>query len=268
LKDILKHPTQLAEDRFIYEFGDFRLDAARHLLVLKRDGRALPLTQKAFETLWFLVRHSGELLDKRTLMDAVWPNLCVEDNNLNQCISTLRQLLGDTRDDHRFIVTIPGRGYRFVADVKVVPSEESHPDVARATLRCPRLAIMPFANLSPDPSDAFFADGLHEEILSTLSRCLPAVAVISRTTMLSYRQKPKPIGDIAHELGATHVMEGAVRREGDHLRLTLQLVDAETDRYLWSQTYDRTLSSAMTLESEIATDVASRLCERFDGAST
>jgi TolB-like protein len=118
---------------------------------------------------------------------------------------------------------------------------------------------MPFTNLSSQPENAFFADGLHEEILSTLAGQIPGIAVISRTTMMSYRQAPKPLSEVAQELGATHVMEGTVRRESDHVRLTLQLVDAGTDRYLWTRSYDRTLASAMTLQSEVAADVATQM---------
>ena len=100
----------------IYEFGDFRIDAAKRLL-LKRDGERVPLTPKAFDTLLYLVEHSGTLLDKDELLRAVWADTVVEENNLNQHISTLRRVLGEKRDEHHYIVTVPGRGYRFVADV-------------------------------------------------------------------------------------------------------------------------------------------------------
>ena len=136
---------------------------------------------------------------------------------------------------------------------------------SQADNTAPRLAVLPFTNLSPEPANAFFTDGLHEETVSTLAARIPGIAVISRTTMMSYRQTPKPLGEVAQELGATHVMEGTVRREGDQVRLTLQLVDAGTDRYIWSQTYDRTLASAMTLQSEVAADVATQLSVRLAG---
>jgi TolB-like protein len=121
-----------------------------------------------------------------------------------------------------------------------------------------RIAILPFVNLSPDPANEFFTDGLHEEILATLSGRARGVEVISRTTIMTYRT-PKPVQQIAHELGATHVLEGSVRREGDTVRLTLQLINARTDEHLWSREYDRTLKSALTLESEVANEVASQL---------
>src|SRR5262245_15377075 len=117
----MKGPLSTANDRQSYEFGEFRLDAGRRQLLLKDDGRALPLHSKAFDTLLVFVQHPGELLDKEMLIKAVWPNVVVEENNLNQGISAVRRVLGDSRNEPRFIVTVPGRGYKFVADVKVLP---------------------------------------------------------------------------------------------------------------------------------------------------
>ncbi len=344
---MLKAPAASASAHAIYEFGDFRLDAGRRRLLLKADGRVLPLTGRAFDTLLLFVQHRGELLDKNLLMAAVWPNVVVEENNLTQSISAIRRVLGDSRDEHRFIVTVPGRGYRFVLPVQVISEGDasetammparhaaaapSAPATAESTdenapaggkpaaelatarhryrlywaglaVACilvaiavawfvarrstalpqtplaavpaparagagtgPRLAVLPFSNTSPDAVNAFFADGLHEEILSALAERLPAVAVISRTTMMTFGQKRGTLSEVARQLGATHVMEGMVRREGNHVRLTLQLVDAATDRYLWTQSYDRTLASAMTLQVQVAADVASQLSVRLSG---
>src|SRR5687768_4664559 len=104
----------------IYEFGDFRLNVAERVLQQKNGGRPLPLTARAFETLLYLVEHPGVLLDKHTLMRAIWPNVVVEENNLNQAISLLRRILGECPGDYRYIVTVPRRGYRFVAPVRTV----------------------------------------------------------------------------------------------------------------------------------------------------
>ncbi len=320
----------------------------QRLLLLRVSGRPLPLNSRAFDTLLFFLENRGKLLDKSTLMAAVWPNVVVEENNLNQHISALRRVLGETRGDHRFIVTEPGRGYRFVAEVTTrngsqnppsplppspaalppMPEVVSAPDpgagqsvkspsrshgpfwtsaaiaaasivgaavwwfsgqthdtasasreaivapivssAASAQARGPaqlRLAILPFQNLSPDPNNAFFADGLHEEILSTIGQRLRGVQVISRTTMMSDRLKAQSIATVASELGATHVIEGSVRREGKTVRLSLQLIDAGTDRQIWSKSYDRTLTSALTLESEVAQEVASLLSVQLAAAA-
>ena len=130
----------------------------------------------------------------------------------------------------------------------------------------PRLAILPFENLSPDPANAFFADGLHEEVLSTIAQRVPGLEVISRTTMMSYRRDPPtPLAEVARELGASHLIEGSVRREANKVRLTLQLIDARTDVHLWSQNYDRTLTDALTLQSDVAGEVASQLSLQLVG---
>lgn len=106
---------------YAYEFADFQLDARRRLMHAKSDGRVLPLQSRAFETLLYFVEHSGELLDKATLIGAIWPHTVVEENNLNQCITALRRVLGESRHEHRLIVTVPGRGYRFAGEVRIVP---------------------------------------------------------------------------------------------------------------------------------------------------
>src|SRR5215469_13406678 len=144
------------------------------------------------------------------------------------------------------------------AAVPVAPASTAAPLVPAPNSGKPRIAILPFENLSPDPKNAFFTDGLHEEIISTLSSRAPDLDVISRTTMMTYRT-PKPVEEIARELGATHVLEGSVRREGNTVLLTLQLINARIDRHIWSQDYPRTLKSALTLQSEVANEVASQL---------
>lgn len=321
-----------------YEFGDFRVDVSQRLLLLKASGRPFPLSSRAFDILLLFLEHPGELLDKSALMAAVWPTVVVDENNLNQHISALRRVLGERPEEHRFIVTVPGRGYRFVAAVRPVtdargvppsvaqpavvsPSAQAgvapaapegtavhesarespasrvrrglaaaalalalavaagwyltthvttgsshnaeHPAAAStdvAPVRKPRLAVMPFENLSPNPQDAFFADGLHEEIVSTISERVPGVEVISRTTMMSYRTSPpKALSVVAHELGASHLIEGSVRREANKVRLTLQLIDARTDGHIWSASYDRTLADVLNLESQVAEEVAAQL---------
>jgi TolB-like protein/DNA-binding winged helix-turn-helix (wHTH) protein len=304
----------------VYEFADFRVDATQRLLQLKGDGRVLPLSSRAFDALLLFLEHPGELLDKSTLMASIWPNVVVEENNLNQHISALRRVLGERPEEHRFIVTIPGRGYRFVADVRRVTDPGTEPAVTarvahtgRSTrllwaLGCgatalvaaglwwlffahqadragfeagkpvtsievvavhtPRLAILPFENLSPDPENAFFTDGLHEEIVSTIAERVPGIEVISRTTMMTYRaREPKPLAVVARELKASHLIEGSVRREANRVRLTLQLIDARTDGHIWSRSYDRTLADALTLQTQVAEEVAAQLSARLTAKS-
>lgn len=244
-----------------YEFGDFRVDVVKRLLLSRGEGRPLPLSARAFDTLVFFLEHPGELLDKSTLMAAIWPKVVVEENNLNQHISALRRVLGERPEEHRFIVTVPGRGFRFVASVHPVLNHES---VASESARKPRLAVMPFENLSLDPNNAFFTDGLHEEIVRTIAERVPGIEVISRTTMMSYRANPpKSLQVVGRELGASHVIEGSVRRERNRVRLTVQLIDPRTDEHIWSASYDRTLKDTLGLQSQIAAEIAGRLPARI-----
>jgi TolB-like protein/DNA-binding winged helix-turn-helix (wHTH) protein len=131
----------------VFEFGEFRVDVAHRLLLLKEGSRALPLSSRAFDTLVFFLEHPGKLLDKSTLMAAIWPKLIVEENNLNQQISALRRVLGEHPEEHRFIVTVPGRGYRFIAPVSLVAGSATALDAAPAPApvwrpRLPALALM------------------------------------------------------------------------------------------------------------------------------
>lgn len=130
---------------------------------------------------------------------------------------------------------------------------------AAAALSRPRLALLPFQNLSSDPANAFFADGLHAEILSALSLRGATLDVVPRTTMMMYRTAPQALAKVASDLQATHVLEGSVQREADSVRLTVQLFDVRTQKYVWSQTYDRKLVSALTLQSEVTGEIVSQL---------
>ena len=149
-----------------------------------------------------------------------------------------------------------------------VPTEVAAADTAaksngRSAALKPRIAVLPFDNLSPDPSNAFFTDGVHEEILTTLANRASGLEVISRTTMNSYKGRSVPVQTLARELDCNYVLEGSVRREGRDVRLTLQLIDARNDSHVWAQDYDRKLENAMALESEIAAAVAAQLSLRF-----
>lgn len=129
----------------------------------------------------------------------------------------------------------------------------------------PRIAVLPFENLSPDPSNAFFTDGVHEEILTTLANHAPGMEVISSTTMSTYRGKPVAVETLAHDLRCTYVLEGSVAREGNEVRLTVQLIDARTDSHIWAQDFDRKLVNAMALEREVAAAVTTQLSLKFAG---
>ena len=145
----------------IYEFGDFRVDSSRRILF--RDTDQIPLTPKVFDTLALLVANHGQVLDKKELMSAVWPDTAVEENNLNQHVSALRRIFGETRGENRYIATIPGKGYCFTADVRT--SSGCQP--RRTALTHFRIGVLPFENLGGGSEREYLADGFTEETIAS-----------------------------------------------------------------------------------------------------
>jgi len=298
----------------IFEFGDFRLDVEERLL-LCRDGSAVSLTPRVFDTLHYLVERSGRLAHKESLMAAVWPDCIVEENNLAQIISTLRRALGDTAGSQRYIATVPGQGYRFAAGVKVHDGDVDLPPwrnpeaviaaaldksedaparppthrrssssiwlataavlllstaallfwrsrtqnrPARAVLE-KSIAVLPFANLSDDKENAFFTEGVQDDVLTALAK-FAELKVISRTSVASYAAGPKRnLREIGEELGVANVLEGSVRRAGGKVRVTAQLIETRTNTHLWAETYDRELADVFAIQSDIAQRIATAL---------
>jgi TolB-like protein/DNA-binding winged helix-turn-helix (wHTH) protein/tetratricopeptide (TPR) repeat protein len=281
----------------IYEFGEFRLDALRRVLSSRGDGQPLQVTGKIFDTLLYFVERSGQLLDKRTLMEALWPDVVVEESNLTQTIHTLRRVLGERPDDHRFIVTVPGRGYRFVATVTTTTREEPQqpakrrllaaaaaavalligvafwmlqgsgqpPDIESTSSPALSIAVLPFVDMSETQDQAYFAEGLSEEILNLLAQST-TLRVTARTSSFSFKGRSVDVATIADTLKITHVLEGSVRKSGERVRITAQLVDGATSVHLWSQTYDRDLTDVFGVQDEIAAAVAESLQVTLTGS--
>ena len=318
-------PALNAPPGHVYEFGDFYLDAAKRLL--SRDGVPVPLTPRVFETLLYMVEHHDTVLDKERLMEAVWPDSIVEENNLTQNISTLRRVFGETPDTHHYIVTVPGRGYRFVAGVRLREADaDLEPQIAEpaiesaatetervasafqpehaassrsfkpllpatvavlalsvaalffwhgrtqnppgapvqipsATIVIPEksIAVLPFANLSADRENAFFTEGVQDDILTALAK-IADLKVISRTSVASYAAGPhRNVREIGQELGVANVLEGSVRRAGGKVRVTAQLIEMRTNTHLWAETYDRDLTDVFAIQSDIAQQIAAAL---------
>jgi TolB-like protein/Flp pilus assembly protein TadD len=234
-----------AETPSIYQFGSFRLEAVKRLLL--RNGVPVPLTPKVFDTLLHLVRHQGKVAAKNELMHAIWPDTVVEENNLNQNISTLRRVLGETRGDNVYIATIPGKGYQFIPAVEIIA--DSAPEASQPVT----LAVLPFENLSAQPERDYIADGLTEELIASLGLIDPQhLRVIARTTMMAYKRTPKTLAQIADELQAAYIIESSMRTEGQRLRITSKLIRVRDHVQLWSMSYDSQPDSILAFQQEIS----------------
>ena len=236
----------------IFEFGDFRVEA--HTRRLLHKGDSIPLTPKVFDTLLYLVENRGKVVEKDDLMHAVWPDTVVEENNLNQNISTLRRVLGESRGENRFIATIPGKGYRFIAPVELAPA------ALAAILTRVTLAVLPFENLSADPEREYLADGLTEETIATLGQIDPDhLSVIGRTSVMSYKRATKSLAEIGHELDAAYLIESSIRAEGGHLRITSKLIRVSDQVQIWSASYDSEPNSMLAFQRELSAAIAEQV---------
>jgi DNA-binding winged helix-turn-helix (wHTH) protein/Tfp pilus assembly protein PilF len=238
-------------DTHIYEFGEFRVEAGRRMLL--RNGDPIPLTPKVFDTLLHLVKRNGEVLEKEELMRAVWPDTIVEENNLNQNISTLRRVLKERNGENRYILTIPGRGYRFIASVQIV---EAVPEKTGPVT----LAVLPFENLSADAEREYLADGLTEETIAALGQIGPGnLSVIGRTSVMAYKRTSKSAAEIGRELGAAYLIEGSLRAESGRLRITSRLIRVRDQVQVWSASYDSEPSSMLVFQRELSAVIAQQV---------
>jgi TolB-like protein/tetratricopeptide (TPR) repeat protein len=259
----------------VYDFAEFRLVAAQRRLLSRADGRPIELSQKAFDALLYFVTHRGELLDKAVLIKAIWPNVVVEENNLNQVISALRRALGDGGGDNRLIVTVPGRGYQFtpavaestsdeLASIRVAPPPERQATASAAPARKASIAVLPFASLSGDPEKDYFGDGIAEELIHLLAR-VPGLKVPARTSSFAYKGRNTDARQIARDLGVAMLLEGSVRSAGERIRVTAQLIEAESGFHVWSETYDRQFADVFQLQDELAGAIVQALKINLSG---
>ncbi len=305
-----------------YQFGDFQVDPLAR--TLRRRDLVVTLNRRAFDVLVYLLQHSGRVLSRDELLKNVWPDTFVDENSLAQSISALRRALEEKPGDNSYIVTLPGRGYQFVSQVKVLASLASEnpalvPDSAsvrpdptagvllqRETIRTSittrakelpqppaagrawarlsfgilfvlalasyagwryfrpqsapgriMLAVLPFQNLTGDPDQEYFADGLTEEMITKLGRLHPEqLGVIARTSVMAYKHSNERLDQIGRELSVQYVLEGSYRRAPDHLRITAQLIRVKDQSHLWAEEYDRQPQDILSVQDDVALTVA------------
>jgi TolB-like protein len=236
----------------IYEFGDFRVDAGRRLL-LRLDGRTLPLTPKAFDTLLYLVQHAGAVLEKGVLMNAIWPDATVEENNLNQSISALRRALGGDRNDRRYIVTVPGRGYQFVASV-----QKHDPPEMVSVESIKTLAVLPFQPLMPTERDASLELGMADTLITRLS-CIRGLIMRPLNAVRKYADFNQDAQLAGRELGVDSVLEGSLQHSGNKVRVTVRLLNVSNGAALWAGTFDEEMTDIFALQDAISERVVQAL---------
>jgi DNA-binding winged helix-turn-helix (wHTH) protein/Tfp pilus assembly protein PilF len=247
-----------APQAHIYEFGGFRLDASKRLL-LRGGGEVVSLTPKVFDTLLYLVERGGVVVDKDELMRMVWPDTVVEENNLNQNISALRRALGESRGEHRYILTVPGRGYRFVADVKRRDGMSARAQTSVSSIR--NLAVLPFTPLVAEYRDAALELGMADALIGRLGGCEIIVRPINSVRKyVEMDQDPLAAG---RELGVECVLEGSIQRWGDHLRVTVRLVNVSDGASLWAGTFDERFTNIFAVQDAIAEKVAGALAPQL-----
>jgi TolB-like protein/Flp pilus assembly protein TadD len=218
-------------------FGPFTFDRQR--MTVARDGTAHPIGTRGTALLAQLVDANGEVVGKEALLQAAWPGRIVEEANLTVQIAALRKALGAREDGEDWIATVPRVGYRLVA------GEEAQPHAAR-----PSIAVLPFANLSSDSEQEYFADGIVEDIITALSR-FRTFAVVARNSTFVYKGRAVDIREAAKTLGVRYLLEGSVRRAGDRVRVAAQLIEGATGEHLWAENFDGTVADIFDFQDSI-----------------
>ncbi len=282
----------LAPRTNLYCFGEFTFDPATG--ELQRNGSSVRLQPQPLQVLLTLLSHPGEVVTREEFRSSLWTaDTNVEfDDGLNHAIRRLRDALSDTAQVPRYIETIPRRGYRFIPRVEVEsPAQPASVTAAgkpagpsrryvvsagialcgaialvaafytirlRSDTRITSLAVLPLANFSGDTDQEYFADGITEELTTELAR-IKTLRVISRTSAMRLKGTKLSLKEVGRELGVDAVVEGSVQRSGSRVRISAQLVQVATERHLWAETYERELRDVLSVRSEIARDIASRV---------
>jgi TolB-like protein/DNA-binding winged helix-turn-helix (wHTH) protein len=290
--------SKLARTR-VLKFGVFEVDLeAREL---RKSGLLLKLAPQHFQVLQLLLERAQQIVTREELQQRIWPKDTFVDYDLalKKAVNRLREVLGDSAESPRFIETIPRRGYRFIATVEGGATEARFRERAftrsrwlgwTAAVVCfaallsalfglnafrvrdrllgrasvpniQSLAVLPLTNLSADPAQEYFSDGMTDALISELSQ-MGAVKVISRTSIMGYKKTNKRLPEIARELKVDGIIEGTVQRSGDRVRITAQLIQSPSDKHLWAASYERDLRDVFALERDVTQEIARQIRAR------
>jgi TolB-like protein/Flp pilus assembly protein TadD len=235
-------------------FGEFEVDLESGCLFNR--GVKVRLRGQLFEVLKALLERAGEVVTREELQKRLWPGDTVVDFevNLNTLVARLREALGDSAARPRYIETLPKRGYRFLADVSERPAREAAPS------RRVRLAVLRFANAGGDPAEEYFCDAMTDEVITALCQIAPQeLAVIARTTAMHYKGSEKDVAQIGRELDVDYVVEGAVRREGDRVALSVQLIQAAAQTHVFARKFEAEMRDIFSAVNDAASEIAGRV---------
>ncbi len=286
----------------VLRFGTFEVDLRAG--ELRKQGVRIKLQEQPFHVLTLLLQRPGEVITREELRSELWQSETFVDfdNSLNTSINKLREALGESADNPRFIETLPRRGYRFLASVSGIDGDArgyrngevgsgmrrfrwtvalvSFAVIAAAlfvlnvfrvrdrilgSTRIPpiqSLAVLPLTNLSGDPDQEYFSDGMTDALITDLAQ-MGSVKVISRTSIMRYKKTDKSLPEIARELNVGGIIEGTVQRSGDRVRITAQLIEGATDKHLWAQSYEREVNDVLALQDELARSIAGEIKARM-----
>ena len=247
--------VRMAEKGEVLRFAGVTLDLGRGSL-RNAAGAEVPLAPKPFDLLRTLAREAGRTVSKDALLDAVWPGVTVTEDSLFQAVRDARRAIGD--EEGRVLRSIPRRGYMLDAAVNAAPAAPPVAEPLTPPEDRPSLVVLPFANMSGDPEQDYFADGMVEEITAALGR-IRWFFVIARNSAFTYKGRAVDVRQVGRELGVRYVLEGSVRKAGGRVRIACQLAEAETGRQLWSERFDAALDDIFELQDRVTEAVAGAL---------
>ncbi|MBT8101073.1 MAG: winged helix-turn-helix domain-containing protein, partial [Gammaproteobacteria bacterium] len=273
-----------------FDVGRCRVE--RDLDRISRGSEAATIRPQVMDVLVYLADNSGQIISSDELLDRLWPGKVVTSASIYNCINELRSAFQSLDSEQTYVETVPKRGYRLVAPVvgiaasSVTEDQKRSRAISRTLLVCfviiasaavilifsqekrsvnetqeQSIAVLPFVNMSPDPDQEHFADGLAEELLNSLA-AIGELRVISRASSFAFKDRNASVAEIAAALQVDHILDGSVRRAGDTVRVTAQLIDTSSDSHIWSETYDRTLDVNNVLE--IQYDIAARVVDALN----
>jgi TolB-like protein len=259
-----------------FVFGSYTLDPDRR--ELNRGSDTIALGPRVFDLLLYLVQHSDRVVSKRELLHAVWGGRVVSESTLTSHVNAVRNAIGDRGSEQRLVRTVARKGFRFVAEVWAsdhhdrngIPGQDpAGPNALPAPVpnisERPSIAVLPFLNLSADPEQEFFADGVVEDIIAALSR-VGWLLVIARNSSFTYKGRAVDVRQVGRELGVRYLLEGSIRKAVDRVRITGQLVDATTGLNVWSERFEGSINDVLVVQDEIAVSVVGALVPQLEHA--